>query len=163
MTSYSTLMNRNCASSILYCCICPHCCSVLHVPSLLHLSSLLQCAACAANCLTFSIHISQGSVASYLRCGACCKFTTESVGERFWKSLNIWGSYGQQFGIMFVWLTVYYHFYGAWKGPNVEKSFIFRKQLWLKTTDTFSFMYIHNVVNTCHIHWWVGVRKVSNR
>ena len=31
----------------------------------------------------------------------CCKFTTESVTERIWKSVNIWGSYGQEFSVLF--------------------------------------------------------------
>ena len=51
----------------------------------------------------------------------------------------------------------YYQFYGTYviacRGPNLEKSFIFGKQLRLKTIDTFPFMYTHDVVNTCfHIH-----------
>jgi len=45
-------------------------------------------------------------------------------------------------------------------GHNLEKSFIFGKQLRLKTTDTFPFTYTHNVVNMCHIHWQTGVRQV---
>ena len=40
----------------------------------------------------------------------------------------------------------------ACRGPNLEISFIFGKQLRLKTIDTFPFMYTHNVLNTCHIH-----------
>ena len=38
----------------------------------------------------------------------------------------------------------------AYRGPNLEKSFIFRKHLQLKTIDTFPFMYPtekgHNLV-----------------
>jgi len=41
----------------------------------------------------------------------------------------------------------------ACRMPNREKSFIFEKQLRLKTTDTFPSMYTHIVVNTCHIGW----------
>jgi len=39
----------------------------------------------------------------------CCKFTTESDNERilFWKSVNVWGSYGQEFSVLLFWLTVY--------------------------------------------------------
>ena len=37
----------------------------------------------------------------------CCKFTTESVSEKVRKSVNIWWSYGQEFGVLFFWLTVY--------------------------------------------------------
>ena len=29
------------------------------------------------------------------------KFTTESTSERIWKLVNIWGSYGQEFGVLF--------------------------------------------------------------
>jgi len=39
-------------------------------------------------------------------------------------------------------------------------SFIFGKQLRLKTTHTCLFMYTHSVVNTCHIYWRTGVREV---
>ena len=46
--------------------------------------------------------------------------------------------------------------------PNLEKSSIFRKQLRLKDTHTFLFMYTHNVTNRFHIHWWIGISKVSN-
>ena len=42
-------------------------------------------------------------------------------------------------------------------GLTLKKTFIFAKQLRLKTIDTSPFMYI-NVVNTCHIHWWTEIR-----
>ena len=47
-------------------------------------------------------------------------------------------------------------------GANLEKSFIFWKQLRLKTTDTFPLMYTKNIDNMCNTHWRIGVRKVSN-
>ena len=43
---------------------------------------------------------------------------------------------------------------------SLEKSDTFDKQLEVKATDTFGFMHTHNIVNTCDIHWWIGVRKV---
>ena len=53
------------------------------------------------------IHISQGSVATYLRCGGIFKYDfianlplSLSVNE-FWKSVNIWRSYGQEFSVLF--------------------------------------------------------------
>ena len=59
------------------------------------------------------IHISQGSVATYLRCGGILKYVfvanlpmSLSV-KKFWKSVNIWGSYGQKFSVLFFWDTVY--------------------------------------------------------
>ena len=61
-----------------------------------------------ADCCQFSdIHISQGSVATYLRCGGIFKY--EFVADlpvslpvkEFWKSVNIWGSYGQKFSVLF--------------------------------------------------------------
>ena len=67
-----------------------------------------------SDCCQFSgIHISQGSVATYLRCGGTVKY--EFVGnlpvslpvKEFWKSVNIWGSYGQEFSVLFFWDTVY--------------------------------------------------------
>ena len=55
----------------------------------------------------FNIDISQGSVATRLRCGGIFKY--ELVAnlpvslpvKEFWKSVNIWGSYGQEFGVLF--------------------------------------------------------------
>ena len=61
-----------------------------------------------SDCCQFSdIHISQGSVATYLRCGGIFKY--EFVAnlpmslpvKKFWKSVNIWGSYGQEFSVLF--------------------------------------------------------------
>jgi len=31
----------------------------------------------------------------------CCKFTTESYSEEFWKSVNIWRSYMQEYSVLF--------------------------------------------------------------
>ena len=33
------------------------------------------------------------------------KFTSESTSERIWKSVNIWGSYGQEFSVLFFFET----------------------------------------------------------
>ena len=61
-----------------------------------------------SDCCQFSdIHISQGSVATHLRCGGIFKY--EFVAnlpmslpvKEFWKSVNIWGSYGQEFSVLF--------------------------------------------------------------
>jgi len=61
-----------------------------------------------SDCCQFSdIHISQGSVATCLRCGGLFKY--EFVAnlpvslpvKEFRKSANIWGSYGQEFGVLF--------------------------------------------------------------
>ena len=82
-----------------------------------HISSQLKCLAILpcdlslitihiSDCRQFSgIHISQGSVATYLRCGGM--FDYEFVAnlplnlsvKELWKSVNIWGSYGQEFSI----------------------------------------------------------------
>ena len=67
-----------------------------------------------SDCCQFSdIHISQGSVATYLRCGGIFKYefvanlpVTPAV-KQFWKSVNICGSYGQEFSVLFFWDTVY--------------------------------------------------------
>ena len=61
-----------------------------------------------SDCCQFSgIHISQGSVPIYLRCGGIVKYefvanlpVSQPVKE-FWKSVNIWGSYGQEFSVLF--------------------------------------------------------------
>jgi len=65
-----------------------------------------------SDCCQFSdVHISQGSVATYLRSGGIfkCKFVanlpmSQSVKE-FWKSVNICGSYGQEFSVVLLSLT----------------------------------------------------------
>ena len=59
------------------------------------------------HCDFLNIDISQGSVATRLRCGGIFKY--ELVAnlpvslpvKEFWKSVNIWGSYGQKFGVLF--------------------------------------------------------------
>ena len=61
-----------------------------------------------SDCCQFSgIHISQGSVATYLRCGGIFKYdfvanlpVSLSV-KKFRKSVNIWRSYGQEFSVLF--------------------------------------------------------------
>jgi len=61
----------------------------------------------------FCFHISQGSVATHLKRGGI--FEHEFVAslppsrllKKFWKSVNIWWSYGQEFGVLFFGLTVY--------------------------------------------------------
>ena len=59
-------------------------------------------------CCQFSdIHISQGSVATYLRCGGIFKYEFVAnlpfslLAKEFWKSVNILGSYGQEFSVLF--------------------------------------------------------------
>ena len=59
------------------------------------------------HCDFLNIDISQGSVATRLRCGGIFKY--ELVAnlpvslpvKEFRKSVNIWGSYGQEFGVLF--------------------------------------------------------------
>ena len=59
------------------------------------------------HCDFLNIDISQGSVAARLRCGGIFRYelvanlpVSQTVKE-FWKSVNIWGSYGQEFGVLF--------------------------------------------------------------
>ena len=54
-----------------------------------------------SDCCQFSdIHISQGSVATHLRCGGIFKY--EFVANLPVSLLvNIWGSYGQEFSVLF--------------------------------------------------------------
>jgi len=65
------------------------------------------------HCDFVNIDISQGSVATYLRCGGIFKhkfvanLPVSLPVKEFWKSVNIWGSYGQEFGVLFFWDTVY--------------------------------------------------------
>jgi len=66
------------------------------------------------HCYFFNIDISQGSVATRLRCGGLFKY--ELVAnlpvslpvKEFLKLVNIWGSYGQEFGV-FLRHNVYKH------------------------------------------------------
>jgi len=57
-----------------------------------------------------------GSVAIYLRCGKIVKYefvanspVRPSV-KKFWKSVYIWGSYGQEFGVLFFNSLCSYHY-----------------------------------------------------
>ena len=61
-----------------------------------------------SDCCQFSdIHISQGSVATHLRCGGIFKY--EFVAnlpmslpvKEFGKAVTIWGRYGQEFSVLF--------------------------------------------------------------
>ena len=92
-----------------------------------------------SDCCQFSdIHISQGSVATYLRCGGIFKYefvanlpVTLSV-KKFWKSVNIWGSYGQEFSVLFFWDTVYFSFQLQWEQCCVKQlHFVVRPADWL--------------------------------
>ena len=58
-------------------------------------------------CDFLNTDISLGSAVTYLRCGGIFKYKfvanlslSLSVKE-FWKSVNIWGSYGQEFSVLF--------------------------------------------------------------
>ena len=87
-----------------------------------------------SDCCQFSdIHISQGSVATYLKCGGIFKY--EFVAnlpmslpvKEFWKSVNIWGSYGQQFSVLFFFETqciMFMHWFLHWFLENFIFHFI---------------------------------------
>ena len=76
---------------------------------------------CITVCFTYSLKmaiflntdISPGSVATRLGCGGVYvyDFVTNYVlsltVKEFWKSVNIWWSYGQELGVCFFWFTVY--------------------------------------------------------
>ena len=65
------------------------------------------------HCNFLNIDILQGSVATRLRCGGIYKYDLVAnlpvslPVKEFWKSVNIWGSYGQEFGVLFFSETVY--------------------------------------------------------
>ena len=87
---------------------------------------------CITVCFTYSLRmaiflntdISQGSVATRLGCGGIfvydfvANFLLSLTVKEFWKSVNIWWSYGQELGVLFF-LThsVYIHnvVLGSWK------------------------------------------------
>jgi len=64
------------------------------------------------HCDFLNIDISQGSAGTYLMCGGIFKYQfvanlpVSLPLKEFWKSVNIWGSYGQEFSVLFFWLTV---------------------------------------------------------
>jgi len=70
---------------------------------------------CISDWRQFSdIHISQGSVATRLRCGGIFEYEfvadlpLSPSAKELWKSVIIWGSYGQEFSVLFFYiLTVY--------------------------------------------------------
>ena len=89
-----------------------------------------------------NIDISQGSVATCLRCGGIFKY--ELVAnlpvslpvKELWKSVNIWGSYGQEFGVLFFWDTVYirtyiYPFNGPLSGTTGVSRYHKGKTIWI--------------------------------
>ena len=55
----------------------------------------------------------------HLRCGGILIFNDRFIArfllsltmKEFWKSVNIWRSYGQEHNVSFIWLTVYTHTY----------------------------------------------------
>ena len=67
-----------------------------------------------SNCHLFSdISISQGSVATHLRCGGLFSYNFTAnlslslTAKEFWKSVKIWQSYRHEFGGPVFWNTVY--------------------------------------------------------
>jgi len=68
-----------------------------------------------------NIDISQGSVATFLRCDGTFKYAFVAnlqlslAAKEFWKSVNIWRSYGQEFSVLLFWLTVYIYYYAIWQ------------------------------------------------
>jgi len=61
----------------------------------------------------FNTDISQSSVATRLGCGRVfaydfvTNFLPSLTVKEFWKSVNIWWSYGQELGVLFFWLLLY--------------------------------------------------------
>ena len=85
-----------------------------------------------SDCCQFSdIHISQGSVATYLGCGIIFKYESvvnlpPSLSAKFFKeSVNIW----RKFRVLFFWLTVYNNLstYHKQMDPNIIEFVAFYK------------------------------------
>jgi len=61
----------------------------------------------------YFIHISQGSVETYLRFGGIynnhviANWMQSVTVKKFWKSVNNWQRYGQKWSATFLWPTVY--------------------------------------------------------
>ena len=104
---------------------------------------MLGCAICDFSLITIHIsdcrqfsdsHISQGSVQTCLGCDGIVKF--EFVAnlpvslpvKEFWKSVNIWGSYGQEFSVLFFWDTVYK--WGVCNGSDIINADVTDTEAW---------------------------------
>jgi len=61
----------------------------------------------------YTFYISQGSVATQLTCGGMfnnhftTNFSQNAAVKKFWKLVNIWRRYGQNFVAYFFWATLY--------------------------------------------------------
>jgi len=104
-----------------------------------------------------NIDISQGSVATYLRCGGI--FTYEFVAnvslsllaKEFWKSVNIWGSCGQEFSVLFFDSRCSYRYVSTYRSLLFLVSYFFLLVLVIRW---------HGVVirtgslTRCVCYWW---------
>ena len=108
-----------------------------------------------SDCRQFAdIHISQGSVATYLRCGGIFKYQSVanlslrlSVKE-FRKSVNIWRSYGQELIVLFFWLTVYIHI-----AKVKYNTIILYKRIGRKTTIPLWFLLTYQLSSLWILKW----------
>jgi len=93
------------------------------------------------------IHISKGSVVTCVRWGGIIKYEFDATLPLFWKSVNIWGSYGQEYRVMFFWLTAYMSL--KWY------VFLLSYVVFKRTEILASFQLGHSVylLNRCHYYW----------
>ena len=89
-----------------------------------------------SDCCQFSdIHISQGSVATYLRRGGIFKHDFVAnlplclPVKEFWKSINIWGSYGREFSVLFFLRHSVYEY--TYTYPPTQFNHCFPGKCWL--------------------------------
>jgi len=89
----------------------------------------------------FCIHISQGSVATCLKRGGYLNTNLLQIYCRvgYWKNFEnriMVSGYGQEFGVLFFWLTVYIYIYFSDKiyGSNFIKQHSETGMLWFKIT-----------------------------
>ena len=85
------------------------------------------------HCDFLNINISQGSVATRLRCGGIFKYElvanlpmSLSV-KKTWKSVNIWGSYGQEFSVLFFLRHSVFSAKTAWQLVNQKADFFTKR------------------------------------
>ena len=57
-------------------------------------------------------------------------------------------------------ISYFFNWHGASRGPSAIAELLVGKKLRLMTTNISLFIYTHNIVNTCHIRWWLRVKKV---
>ena len=119
-----------------------------------------------SDCCQFSdIHISQGSVATYLRCGWIFKYEfvanlpVSLAVKEFWKSVNIWGSYGQEFSVLFFFWDTVYCLCSTWETQKRENRAFQMLCLWFAGVQPVAAWFLQYCWPASHIRDAVWLHK----